>query len=111
MKTTPEQLNTVHVDEDFISIETRSIDSKHRITLSDKAVKAVRLKNKKITSYQVLVGKRGDILLRPSVSIPASEAWIYENPEVIASIRRGLKQAKEGKITKVHDLDKFLENL
>ena len=111
MKTTPEPLNTVHIDEDFISLETRSLDSKHRITLSDKAVKVVRSKNKKINSYQILVGKKGDILLRPSVSIPASEAWIYENPEIIGAIRKGLKDAKEGKITKVANLNKFLKNL
>ena len=45
----------------------------------------------KADSYQVFVGKEGDILLRPAVSIPSNEAWIYRNPEVIAKIRKGLQ--------------------
>jgi hypothetical protein len=30
-------------------------------------------------------------------SIPASEAWLYRIPEALASVRRGLQQAAEGK--------------
>jgi len=64
-----------------------------------------------IDSYQVFVGKEGDILLRPAVSVPSSEAWVYRNPEVIGKIRRGLKEAAEGKIEKVDDLESFLSDL
>ena len=111
MKTTPEHIHTIHVDEDFINVDTRSLDSKHRITLNDKAIKNPLFKNKKINSFQILVGKHGDILLRPSISIPAREAWIYENPQIIKTLRQGLKEAKEGKITKVTNLKKFLKDL
>ena len=109
MKDTPE--HAIHINEDFTNVDTRALDSKHRITLSTKAVKIALSKNKKIDAYQVLVGKSGDILLRPAVSIPASEAWIYENPKVIGPLRKGLNEAKQGKGKRVNNLDKFLESL
>jgi hypothetical protein len=65
----------------------------------------------KIDSYQVFVGKEGDILLRPAVSVPSNEAWIYRNSEVIGKMRRGLKEAAEGKIEKADDLEGFLSDL
>ena len=64
-----------------------------------------------VDSYQVFIGKEGDILLRPAVSIPSNEAWAYRNPEVIGRIRRGLKDAAEGKVEKVDDLESFLRDL
>jgi hypothetical protein len=30
-------------------------------------------------------------------SIPTSEAWLYRDPEALASVRRGLQEAAEGK--------------
>jgi hypothetical protein len=30
--------------------------------------------------------------------IPEREAWLYENKQALASVRRGLAQAKEGKL-------------
>ena len=65
----------------------------------------------KIDSYKVFVGKGGDILLRPAVSIPSSEAWVYRNPKVIGRIRQGLEEAGKGKTEKVQDLEKFLSYL
>ena len=111
MKNTPEYANTVHVEEDFLNVDTRSLDSKQRITLSEKVINKVVLKNRKVQSYQVLVAKNGNILLRPAVSVPANEAWIYENPKVIGAIRQGLKDAKEGKTTRAVDQDKFFKSL
>ena len=64
-----------------------------------------------IDSYQVFVGKEGDILLRPAVSVPSNEAWIYRNSEVIGKVRRGLKEAAGGKVEKADDLEGFLNDL
>ena len=36
--------------------------------------------------------------------VPLHEAWLYENPKALASVRRGLQDAAEGK---VHDLGSF----
>jgi hypothetical protein len=32
--------------------------------------------------------------------IPEGEAWLYENPKALASVRRGLDQARKGNVTK-----------
>ena len=38
----------------------------------------------------------------PQQIIPDSELWLYENPEALASFERGLKEAAEGKFTKIN---------
>ena len=110
MKASLKKKEVVEVKEKFMPVDTRSLDSKHRITLGGR-LQRVMMSKMKIDSYQVFVGKSGDILLRPAVSIPSSEAWVYHNPEVIGKIRKGLSQAAEGKVEKVDDLERFLDNL
>lgn len=100
----------VEIKEKFIPVDTRPLDSKHRITLGGRLYRLITSKMK-IDSYQVFVGKGGDILLRPAVSIPSSEAWVYKNPEVVGKIRKGLQEAGEGKTEKVTDLEGFLNEL
>jgi hypothetical protein len=34
---------------------------------------------------------------KKSIRIPPEEAWLYKNPEALASVRRGLQEAAEGK--------------
>ena len=100
----------VEIKEKFMPVDTRPLDSKHRITLGGR-LQRLMMSKMKIDSYQVFVGKSGDILLRPAVSIPSSEAWVYHNSEVIGKIRKGLSEAGEGKVEKVDDLEGFLNNL
>ena len=100
----------IEVKEKFIPVDTRPLDSKHRVTLGGRLYRLIMSKMK-VDSYQVFVGKSGDILLRPAVSIPSSEAWIYKNPEVIGKIRKGLQEAGEGKTEKISDLESFLNDL
>ena len=96
--TAHKDLDSVVVNEEFTSFDTRPLDSKHRITLGGKVLKAVTRGIKKIDSYQILVGKNGDILLRPAVSIPASEVWLYKNPKALAEVLQGIKDAGERKL-------------
>jgi hypothetical protein len=100
----------IEVKEKFMPVDTRLLDSKHRITLGGRLYRVVSSKMK-IDSYQVFVGKDGDILLRPAVSIPSSEAWVYRNPGVIGKVRQGLKEAAAGKTEKVDNLEDFLNAL
>ncbi len=100
----------LEIREEFMPVDTRPLDSKHRITLGGRLYRLLMSKMK-IDSYQVFVGKGGDILLRPAVSIPSSEAWVYQNPEVICKIRKGIEEAGEGKTEKVNNLEKFLSGL
>lgn len=110
LKTAQKKKQAFEVKEMFMLVDTRPLDSKHRITVGGRLQKLMAGKMK-IDSYQVFIGKEGDILLRPAVSVPSSEAWIYRNPEVVGKIRRGLKEAAEGKIEKADDLESFLNDL
>lgn len=55
-------------------------------------------------SYHIYKNSVGQIVLDPQVTIPASEAWLFNNPEALSSVRRGLSDAAQGRISKV-DLD------
>ncbi len=65
-------------------------DSKHRVSLGPSITTPQGVR------YKVLQNDRGQILLDPVKTVPADEAWIYENPERIASIKRGISQAQAG---------------
>lgn len=110
LKDSKKKQEVIEIKEKFMPVDTRTLDSKHRITLGGRLYKLMMSKMK-IDSYKVFVGKEGDILLRPAVSIPSNEAWVYRNPEVIGKIRKGLEEAGEGNTEKVDDLDKFIDNL
>ncbi len=43
--------------------------------------------------YRVLVNDRGQVLLDPVVPIPASEAWLWQSPELRESMERAMTQA------------------
>jgi hypothetical protein len=48
-------------------------------------------------SFDVYRDDDGRIILDPRVSIPASEAWLFRNRKALDSLRRGLREAAEGK--------------
>ena len=39
------------------------------------------------------------IVLEPMKAIPEREALLYQNPEALASVKRGLKDAAQGKVS------------
>jgi hypothetical protein len=55
-------------------------------------------------TYHIYKNAIGQIVLDPQVTIPASEIWLFKNPEALASVMRGLSDAKEGRVSEV-DLD------
>jgi len=55
-------------------------------------------------TYHIYSNSLGQIVLDPQVTIPASEVWLFNNPDALASVRRGLSDAAEGRVSKV-DLD------
>ena len=65
-------------------------DSKGRITLGKLATG--------VSGFMVEVGPEGDLHLVPQIEIPAREKWIFENPEVLASIQRGMQQSRDGAV-------------
>jgi len=55
-------------------------------------------------SYHVYSNSVGQIVLDPQITIPASEAWLFNNPDALASVRQGLSDAAQDRVSKV-DLD------
>jgi hypothetical protein len=100
----------VDVHEKFILYLTKPLDSKNRITLGGRLTRLIG-RRMNVEAYQIFISRSGDILLRPSVSVPASEAWVYQNPEVVKKVRKGLEEAREGKTERVDDLNSFLDSL
>ena len=86
--------NNIKINDDFQEIGTRTMDERNRLTLGEifKDFKRIRL-------YK---NDRGEVLLRPIVEIPASELWLFQNSEAFESVQKGLKDASEGKITKIN---------
>lgn len=72
-------------------------DSKKRVVLPDIPL------HEGIT-YHIYRNSIGQIILDPQVTIPASEAWLFNNPVALALVRQGLSDAAKGKVSKV-DLD------
>ena len=108
MKTTKKKI--LNLGEKFIPVGVKTIDSKNRITIGEKILKLITVQTD-VEEFQIFYGKEGDILLRPMVSIPTKEAWIYRNPKVLRLIRKGLAEAEQGKTERVENLDKFLRDL
>lgn len=94
------------INQGFIPIDIKSIDTKNRITIGEKIIKRISGQNK-VSQFQVFIGQDGDILLRPLTAIPIREAWIYEKPEFIGQIRKGLQEAKIGKVEKIENLEEL----
>ncbi len=100
--------------EEFEGVGTTKLDTKKRVTLGAifKILRRVKaLKDVPIETFETFIGNEGDILLRPRVSIPARELWVHQNPAVMKSIQRGMRDIKEGRVTKVKNLDKFFKEL
>jgi hypothetical protein len=52
-------------------------------------------------TYHIYVNSLGQILLDPQITIPASEAWLFENPDALSLVRQGLADAADGRVSKV----------
>jgi hypothetical protein len=63
-------------------------DSKGRITLGRLA--------EGVSSYRVKVEQDGKIVLEPYAEIPARERWLFDNPEALRRVRKGLAEVKAG---------------
>ncbi len=86
--------NTIRVDDCFSEINTKSVDSRHRITLGKEFSNAKRVKMYK--------NDRGQILLVPLTEFPDAELWLYDNEEAFENLKNGIIQAKKGKISKLN---------
>ncbi|TRZ48181.1 MAG: hypothetical protein D4S01_10840 [Dehalococcoidia bacterium] len=86
---------TIIKDKNFTGI-ARSVkpDTKRRVVLPAVLVREG-------ITYHIYTNSDGQIVLDPQVTIPASEVWLFNNPDALASVRRGLSDAAQGKVSKV----------
>ena len=83
-------------DSEFTEIaESVKPDAKKRVVLPKAVVQEG-------VTYHMYQNRIGQIVLDPQVTIPASEAWLFKNPDAIASVRRGLADAAKGRVSKVN---------
>lgn len=75
---------------DFKEVAEVRPDEKHRITL-----KKIKHAEK---VYRIYENGIGQIILDPMLLVPASEMWLHENKDAIASVRKGLEEAAEGQL-------------
>ena len=62
------------------------IDSRNRVCLTKVS--------KKLASAFYIYEEQGRIILEPIIEVPAREAWLFapENKEILAKVKKGLKQ-------------------
>lgn len=70
---------------------TKVVDSKGRVALGSRFI-----------GRTVIIDDSDPekIVITPAVVIPESEAWLYRNRKALASVRKGLGEAKEHKFAK-----------
>jgi predicted RNA-binding protein YlxR (DUF448 family) len=84
------------------------MDNKYRICLSSFLSKEER---EQLSSFRIFRQEDGRIVLDPQIEIPARDHWIYKNPEAFASLKRGIEDAKNGRIVDLDiDFSKFLDD-
>jgi hypothetical protein len=73
----------------------RAADGKGRVALG------TRFANRQVLVEQV---SEFEVIVRLARVIPEREAWLYENPAALESVRRGLSQARAGDVVEGPDL-------
>ena len=76
-------------------------DAKGRVTLGALA--------KGVSSYRISAEADGRLILEPYVEIPARERWVYDNPQVLASLERGIADAAAGRVKSRGSFSKYLK--
>jgi len=99
------------LSEDFKRMGVARLDTKNRVTLGVLLKKFKRFVHTPINDFETFIGDNGDILLRPRTAIPTRELWVHQNPEIKQRIEEGIQDVKEGRVTRVKDLDKFFKEL
>ena len=85
--------NILKINDSFKEIGTRTIDERNRLTIGE-----ILKGSKRIRLYQ---NDNGEVLLQPIAEIPASELWLFQNPEAINDIRVGLRDASQRKVSRL----------
>ena len=86
----------IQISEKFEKIDTKDLDERSRLHLG-------KIKGE-YQRYSIFKSGNGDILLRPLVDVPASEAWFFKNKKAVEFAKKSLKDAAEGRVKEL-DVD------
>ena len=87
-------------DNHFEEIAEVKADSKNLVTIGQKS-----------TYYKAYRNALGQIVLDPQVTIPAHEAWMYQDKKVFEKIKRGLNDVREGRVQNAkEDYTKYIDD-
>lgn len=100
----------ISLNDQYEFVASRSLDDKYRVNLGKKIIELLN-DHFPFNSFNIYIGSDGNIILQPMNLVPASEQWIWRDPKIKASFARAIKDAREGKTTRVKDIDSFLESL
>jgi hypothetical protein len=91
-------------NEDFIGVAKRvKVDSKRRLVLPRSLVQDD-------VTFHIYTNSVGQIVLDPQVTIPASELWVFENKEILASIDKGMVESINGQVVNRGSFAKYVNN-
>ena len=91
-------------DQSFTEVGEVRVDTKNRISLPKRARRA------STTLYKAYANDAGQIVLDPQVVIPAAEAWLFSSKPAMKAVRKGLDEAREGKLVRRKSLAKHAED-
>jgi hypothetical protein len=74
-------------------------DAKKRLSLGEALREA--------TAFNIYRNPLGQLILDPVQTVPASEMWLYENAQALASVKQGLRESAEGKSVSRGSFAKF----
>ena len=95
---------TIIKDEELIRIaESVKPDTKKRVLLPRALVReGIR--------YHIYTNSFGQIVLDPQVTISASELWVFENRDILASIDRGMAESANGQVINRGSFAKYIKD-
>ena len=88
-------------DTEFRRVGEVEVDNRRRVSLG-------RFGNVDHTRYFVEAANDGEIRLIPAVSIPAREMFVWQRPDLLASLQQGIAQAEAGKTHGMGDFTQYV---
>jgi hypothetical protein len=76
-------------------------DTKGRVALGELA--------RDVSSFRVTVDEHHRIVLEPYAEVPATEKWLFENSQALASVKRGLADSAVGKVRERGSFAKYVD--
>ncbi len=87
----------------ILTYKTLKPDAKGRITIGS------LIGEKNISSFHAYVDRKSRIILEPYTEIPASELWLYKNPQALASVKKGIRQSSKRQTKSLGSFSKHIK--